>query len=174
MRLKQKQFVPFIIGVALISMMIIAYSSYRFKGKTQRIFQEKLVESDSLLIMPLRAFLEGDSVTIAQQKGKNTVMVFWASWSDKSNAMMEEIQKVQHEQDSLVVIAGMIKDAEESLPPNKLYPDFIYVDGSHLYNHLMVPGFPSYIVFDKNGKVLGSKIGYEQGVGYDSLKAFLP
>lgn len=174
MRLKQKQFVPFIIAIAVISMIFIAYSSFRFQDKQRRIFHEKLVESDSLLIMPLRAFLEGDSVSIAQQKGKNTVMIFWASWSDKSNAMMKEIQKVQHEQDSLVVIAGMIKDAEESLPTQKEYPDFIYVDGSHLYNYLMVPGFPSYIVIDKKGKVLGSKIGYEEGVGYDSLKAYLP
>jgi thioredoxin-related protein len=174
MRLKQKQFVPFIIAIAVISMIFIAYSSFRFQDKQLRIFHEKLVESDSLLIMPLRVLSAGDSVTISEQKGKNMVMLFWASWSDKSKAMMNEIQKVQHEQDSLVVIAGLIKDAEESLPGNKEYPDFIYVDGSHLYNHLMVPGFPSYIVLDKKGKVLGSKIGYEEGVGYDSLKAFLP
>jgi hypothetical protein len=173
MKLEQKQFVPFMIGVAIITMLVIIYSSFSFQQKQKTRFQENVATSDSLLTMPLLKIFESDFTTVADQKGDETLVVFWASWSDKSQSMMQEIQNYTVQNDSLVVLAGLVKDATESLPEVQEYPGFKYVDGTHYFNYLKVPGFPSYILFDENGKVLTTQIGYEKGVGYDSLQVHL-
>ncbi|MCP9292931.1 TlpA family protein disulfide reductase [Gracilimonas sediminicola] len=173
MRLEQKQFVPFMVAVAVITMLVIVFSSFNFERKQRTRFNENIATSDSLQIMPLRVLNSADSTSVANQKGNTALLVFWASWSDKSISMLDEIQKYTLENDSLVVLAGLVKDAEESLPEVPEYPGFTYLDGTHLFNHLKVPGFPSYILFDKDGRIITSQIGYEKGVGYDSLKVHL-
>ncbi|MDR9417336.1 TlpA family protein disulfide reductase [Gracilimonas sp.] len=174
MRLKQEQFVPFMIAVGFLTMIIIVWSSFSFTNKQYRVFEENLVEADSLTTMNMRIVGAGDSVGVEDLKGQKTILVFWASWSDKSRSMLDEIEILQNEYDSLKVIAALVKDAEESLAQNKEYPNFVYTDGIKLFNYLKVPGFPSYILFDENSNVLKSNIGYEKGIGYDSLKVFMP
>jgi thiol-disulfide isomerase/thioredoxin len=161
------------ITMGVISVVIIIYSSFRFNNKQQLRFRENLAESDSLTIKYMRLIGEADSVRISDFKGKKSVMVFWASWSEKSELMLGEIEKVQFESDSLQVIAALVKDAEESLPEEKTYPTFIYTDGTELFNDLKVPGYPSYIVFGEDSDVINSQVGYQKGVGYDSLKIYL-
>ncbi|MDZ7806694.1 MAG: hypothetical protein U5K71_06230 [Gracilimonas sp.] len=173
MRLKQEQFVPFMITVGVITLVIIIYSSFHFNNKRQERFRENLVESDSLTLKYMRMIGEADSVRISDLKGKKSVMVFWASWSEKSELMLGEIEKAQFESDSLQVIAALVKDAVESLPDEKTYSTFIYTDGTELFNDLKVPGYPSYIVFNENSEVINSQVGYQKGVGYDSLKVYL-
>lgn len=173
MRLEQKQFVPFMIAVAIITMVIIVLSSFNFTNKQHERFVENVAESDSLTTLKMRVIGAQDSVSIADLKGHKSILVFWASWSDKSTAMLDEIQLLQRDSDSLQVIAALVKDAEESLQEERTYPDFIYSDGAHFFNYLKVPGFPTYILFDEESRVLKSNIGYEKGVGYDSLKVYL-
>lgn len=174
MRLKQEQFVPFMIVVGILTMLIIIYSSFRFNTKQHQVFEENLAESDSLTTLKMRVVGEGDSVNVADLKGNTSMLVFWASWSDKSQSMLDEIQLLQNEYDSLKVIAALVKDAEESLAENKEYPNFYYTDGVKLFNYLKVPGFPSYVLFDENSRVIKSNVGYEKGIGYDSLKVLMP
>lgn len=173
MRLEQKQFVPFMIAVAVITMIVIVLSSFNFTNKQHERFVENVAESDSLAIMKMRVIGAQDSVSIVELKGQKSILVFWASWSDKSTAMLNEIQLLQRDSDSLHVIAAMVKDAEESLEDEREYPNFIYTDGAHFFNYLKVPGFPTYILFDEESNVLKLNIGYEKGIGYDSLKVFL-
>lgn len=172
MRLKQKQFVPFMVVVAIITMAVIIFSSFNFTNKQHQRFVENVAESDSLSIMEMRVIKNDGVVQMSDYKGQKSLLVFWASWSDKSRTMLDEIQLLQNEQDSLAVVAALVKDAEESLSEEKKYPGFVYTDGAHFFNYLKVPGFPSYILFDEDTKVLTSNIGYEKGVGYDSLKVW--
>lgn len=174
MRLKQEQFVPFMIAVGFLTMIIIVWSSLSFTNKQHRMFEENIMESDSLTLMKMRVVGNGDSVSVTDMKGTKSMLVFWASWSEKSLSMLDEIEILQNEYDSLKVIAALVKDAEESLALDKEYPNFVYTDGIKLFNYLKVPGFPSYILFDENSSVLKSNIGYEKGIGYDSLKVFMP
>lgn len=173
MRLKQEQFVPFMIAVGFLTMIIIIWSSFSFTNKQHQQFKENLAKSDSLTIMKMRIVGEGDSVKISDFKGNKSLVVFWASWSDKSLSMLNEVENLHEEFDSLKVIAALVKDAEESLAENKQYPDFRYTDGIKFFNYLKVPGFPSYILFDEDSNVLTSRVGYEKGAGYDSLKVYL-
>ncbi|MBD3615936.1 MAG: hypothetical protein HUJ22_05120 [Gracilimonas sp.] len=172
MRLKQKQFVPFMVVVAIITMAVIMFSSFNFTNKQHQRFVEDVAESDSLSVMEMRVIGNDGVIQMADYKGQKSLLVFWASWSDKSRTMLDEIQLLQNEQDSLAVVAALVKDAEESLAKEKEYPGFVYTDGAHFFNYLKVPGFPSYILFDEDTKVLTSNIGYEKGVGYDSLKVW--
>ncbi|WP_020402134.1 TlpA family protein disulfide reductase [Gracilimonas tropica] len=172
MRLKQEQFVPFMIAVGILTMGIIVVSSFSFNNKQIRQFRENIVASDSLAIMPLKVVGTDSTIRIRDFNGQKSLLVFWASWSEKSVSMLDEIELLHAGQDSLTVIAALVKDAEESLNEVKKYPHFIYTDGVHLYNHLKVPGFPSYILFDENSEVLTSNIGYEKGIGNDSLAVF--
>lgn len=161
------------ITVGVVTMLVIIYSSFHFNNKRQERFRENLVESDSLTIKYMRLVGEADSLSISDMKGKKSVLVFWASWSEKSELMLGEIEKTQFESDSLQVIAALVKDAEESLPDDKTFPTFFYTDGTELFNDLKVPGYPSYILFDENSKVINAQVGYQKGVGYDSLKVYL-
>lgn len=173
MRLKQEQFVPFMISIGVITMLVIIYSSFHFKNKQQERFKTNLIESDSLTTKYMRIIGKADSIRISDLKGKRSVVVFWASWSEKSELMLVEIEKAQFESDSLQVVAALVKDAEESLPEEKTYPTFIYTDGTEIFNDLKVPGYPSYIVFNEQSEVINSQVGYSKGVGYDSLKVYL-
>lgn len=173
MRLKQEQFVPFMISIGVITMLVIIYSSFHFKNKQQERFKTNLIESDSLTTKYMRIIGKADSIRISDLKGKRSVVVFWASWSEKSELMLVEIEKAQFESDSLQVVAALVKDAEESLPEEKTYPTFIYTDGTEIFNDLKVPGYPSYIVFNERSEVINSQVGYSKGVGYDSLKVYL-
>lgn len=172
MRLKQEQFIPFMIGVAILTMVIIVFSSFNFTNKQYRQFRENVSESDSLAIMPMRVVGTEERVRVTDFKGNKTLIVFWASWSDKSTSMLDEIQLLSNLNDSLKVIAAMVKDAEESVEGERSYPQFIYTDGIHLYNYLKVPGFPSYILFDEESKVITARIGYEKGIGLDTLQTY--
>lgn len=161
------------IVVAVITLVIIVLTSFNFNHKQQRKFQENVAEADFLFYLPLHIIETGDSTSVESQSGKNIVLVFWASWSEKSQLMLNEIQALQSETQELSVIAGLVKDAEESLPSEKTYPAFTYVDGTKIFNDLKVPGFPSYILFNSAGEVLYAHVGYQKGAGYDTLKTYL-
>ncbi len=173
MRLEQNQFVPFMLVMAVITAIVIVISSFNFNHKRNTRFKANLATSDSLHIMPLRVVGANDSVTVTAFKDEPVLLVFWASWSDKSTSMLNEIEQYRDENPSLQVLAALVKDAEESLLEERRYPEFTYLDGAHLFNHLKVPGFPSYILFDENKDILHAQIGYQEGVGYDSLYVYL-
>jgi hypothetical protein len=61
------------------------------------------------------------------------------------------------------VVGAVVKDATETaelIMPNH---DFIFIDGTKMYNDLKVPGIPSYFVLDEEGKFLHSFVGYKKG-----------
>ena len=173
MRLDQKYFIPFMIVAALFTILAIIITSFSFNEKRQERFKENLVASDSLLSKKMPIVGEADSLSMQSQAGNPSLLVFWASWSDKSVEMLEEIQNYQNENKNLGVVAALVKDAEESLPARKKFPTFIYVDGTQLFNDLKVPGYPSYILFDESGEVLHAQIGYKDGTVQKPLRKYL-
>lgn len=175
MRLDQKFFVPFMLVVAVITMIVIVISSFSHNEKLNELFYESLAESDSLEFKPLKIFGREDTVSIQQFQGNTVVVAFWASWSERAINMLKEIEKVQTESaDSLIVLAALVKDAEESLQGEKQFQDFMYVDGTQLFNDLKVPGYPSYLLFNKKSEFVNAQIGYRKGEVYDSLMVYLP
>lgn len=174
MRLKEKQFIPFMVVGAILTMIVIVFSSFNFKQKQEEMFEENLQNSEILAQTRMRQVTGPDSLSTGDFEGQPVVLVFWASWSEKSESLLSEIQLVANERDSLAVLAALVQDAEESLPDTQAFPGFYYLDGTHLFNELKVPGIPSYVLIGDRGEVLYSNIGYQKGAGYDSLKVYLP
>jgi thiol-disulfide isomerase/thioredoxin len=163
MRLEQKYFIPFILGGAVITMIFIVFSSFNFKQQQENRFARFTTEYDSLLIVNHPQLTVSDSVSLGDYNDKPLLVVFWASWSDKSANMMSELAELSRNYNQLNIVAALVKDATDSAMseiPN--YP-FIYIDGTVLFNELRVPGIPSYFILDENGNLINTNVGYSSG-----------
>ncbi len=170
MKLDNKWFPAFMAVVAILTAVAIVFSSLSYKETQKERFEEAILESDSLLTKPLRLLQEADSVSISEFRGNSVVVVFQASWSEKSAQLLDEMLALKDEIDSLTIISAQVLDAEESIDFSKLNPSFIYVDGASLFNDLKVPGIPSYVVFDNNNEFVYAHVGYQENAGYGLLK----
>lgn len=173
MRLDTKYFPAFMAVVAVLTALAIVFSSLRYKETQKERFIEAIQESDSLLTKPLLLINESDSVSIDQYKGNDIVVVFWSSWSEKSDLLLQEIYTLQDQTDSLVVISALVLDATDDISNTKFLDGFVHVDGASLYNELKVPGIPSYVLLDKKGALKYAHVGYQENAGYSLLRSKL-
>ena len=173
MKLDNKYFPAFMAVVAALTVVAIVYSSLQHKVSQKERFEESIQESDSLLSRPLMLVNTDDSVSIGQFKGNDVVVVFWASWSDKSDLLLQEIYTLQNQTDSLEIISALVLDATDSIDDAKFLDGFVHVDGASFYNELKVPGIPSYVLFDKSGVFKYAHVGYQEGAGYEVLRTEL-
>lgn len=173
MRIDNKYFPAFMAVMALISALIIVYASLSYKDTEQNRFINSISNNDTLTVKKLRYVHKNDSVSVSEFKGKNVVLLFFSSWSEKSNFMIEEINTLIDQNSDIHVIGALVKDATDNIDFDALPSDFTYVDGVSLYNDLKVPGVPSYVVFDKSGKYVYAHVGYQEGAGYSLLKQYI-
>jgi hypothetical protein len=163
MKLEQKYFVPFMIVVALITMVVIVLSSFNFKAQQEEDFRKYTASYDSLLTLPIPYLTNTDSLRLEALKGDPSIVVFWASWSDRSAAMLTELQQLKDTYPDLNVAAALVMDATGTAVPGLPDNEFHYIDGTRLFNELRVPGIPSYILLDSNGNPIDTKVGYREG-----------
>jgi thioredoxin-related protein len=169
MKLDNKFFPAFMIVVAVLTVVAIVYSSFQHRVAQKERFEEAVQGSDSLQTRPLLVVNTQDTVSLDQFKGEDVVLVFWASWSDKSDLLLQEIFALQDQTNSLTVVAALVLDATESIENAQFIDGFIHVDGASLYNELKVPGIPSYVLFDKEGTFKYAHVGYQEGAGFSVL-----
>lgn len=156
-------------GGALVTMIFIVYASFQFKDKQESNFKKYISENENLLTEQHLIIAENDSLALSSLHGENVVLVFWASWSEKSASMMEELDKLTSDSD-VKVVAAAVKDATETVDDVLPDHDFLFIDGAKLFNDLKVPGIPCYILIDADGKVIDVTVGYRSGVA-DKIKA---
>lgn len=111
---------------------------------------------------------KGSVLKLSDLKGKVVYVDFWASWCKpcrKSFPWMNNLQK-QFAKQGLKIIAVNV-DKDQSLVEKflKMYPaDFTVAydpDGS-LASKLKVKGMPSSFIFDRNGKLITSHVGFRK------------
>ncbi|MFY0684432.1 MAG: hypothetical protein JXR20_07760 [Balneola sp.] len=170
MKLDNKYFPAFMAVVAILTAITIVISSLKYKETQKERFIESIQESDSLLTQPLKLIDQGDSVSIDQFKGNDIVIVFWSSWSEKSDLLLQEMYTLSDQTDSLTVISALVLDATEDIQDAKFIDGFIHIDGASLYNELKVPGIPSYLLLDKKGNLKYAHVGYQENAGYSLLQ----
>ncbi len=158
--------------LAVISAILIVLGSLSFKNKENRRYMKSIAENDSLSVKPLLILQQDDSLTINQFNGQEVVVLFFSSWSGKSQMMIEEINTLADQSD-IKVIGAIVRDALETINFAELPDEFVYVDGVPLYNDLKVPGVPSYILFDRDGNYKYAHVGYQKDAGYTLLKSYL-
>ena len=171
MKLQQKHFAPFIGIGAIITMVFIVYTSFNFKTEQETNFRSNTQEYDRLLVEPHPYIGHGDSLRLAELVGKRVIVLFWSSWSDRSAEIMQEFD-IFAANDGYEVVGAVVKDATvtaEVLIPNH---EFIFIDGTRLYNELKVPGIPSYFVLDERGDFIESFVGYRSGAAQNVAELF--
>lgn len=173
MKLDNKFFPAFMAVVAVLTALAIVFSSLRYKETQKERFTEAIEKSDSFLSRSLLVINESDSVSINLFKGNDVVVVFWASWSEKSDLLLQEIYTLQDQTDSLVVISALVLDATDDISTTKFLDGFVHVDGASLYNELKVPGIPSYVLLDKEGALKYAHVGYQENAGFSLLRTKL-
>ncbi len=170
MKLDKKYFPHFMAVMAVLSAMIIVYSSLRYQETRNERYFRSIAENDSLTTQEFRLLTSEGGVTIADYTGEHVVLVFWASWSDMSTLMLDELYTLYDQRNDLKVIAALVKDATETVDFETLQDGLIYVDGADMYNQLKVPGIPSYVLFGPDGTYKYAHVGYQEGAGYTLLE----
>lgn len=163
MKLEQKYFVPFMAVGALLTMIFIVYSSFNFKENQARRFTEYTAQYDSLLVLPNPYVIQEDSLRLEELQGSETVVLFWATWSEKSASIMKELNDLKKKEPGLEIIAALVHDATETAIPEIPDYDFRYIDGTILFNEIRVPGIPSYLLLDEEGRLIYTHVGYQSG-----------
>ena len=171
MKLDQKYFGPFMAVMALITMIFIVISTFNYKDKQEENFRKFTAEYVPLLSEPHVLVTESDSVSFDSFAGQKVIILFWASWSEKSAEMMKELDSFSAK-DGYEVIGATVKDAEETAALVLPKHDFVFIDGAKLFNDLKVPGIPSYVLLDEEGNIIDVSVGYREGVADRILSAF--
>ena len=101
MRLDSKQFFPFVLVIAFISLVAIVFSSFNFNSKQLKTFNSGLLEgTDQFLEAHVSVLQTGfleqemDSVQMASFIEEPIIMLFAARWSDKSAQVVDQLEQI--------------------------------------------------------------------------------
>lgn len=102
---------------------------------------------------------------VSDNKGKVVFVNFWATWCPYCRKELPGFNSLQKKYNGKVEIIGIAFDenGEQVVPPflkkwNVTYTN--YLAGDDLTSEFSLMGFPTTIVYDKNGKEVNRHIGY--------------
>jgi thiol-disulfide isomerase/thioredoxin len=161
MRLDPKYFNLFIAICALLTLIVIVYGTISYSNNQEADFRKSLSEArlDTLSFVTYSA--GRDTLHITDIQGKPTVIHFWSTWSDKSLDVHQFLESYHREHSNLTVIAAAVRDSDELIRNyiDSVDNNFIYVEGTSFFQSLLVPGMPSQILLDEDGKFFDSQVG---------------
>ncbi|MFO7848121.1 MAG: hypothetical protein R6V27_16265 [Balneolaceae bacterium] len=160
MRLDSKYFNRFLVICAVLTALVIVYSTLRYVSNRQETFREE-TKNATLSDWTMYHFASGDSVTVDRYEGSPVVVHFWSTWSDLSMDINQLLNEVKQENPQLVVVAAAARDADELVIEymNNHNYDFEYINGTPLYQDLMVPGIPAQLFVNERGVIEGQNVG---------------
>lgn len=160
MRIQQKYFNKFIGICALITVIVIIYSSISRSQQQFTDFENSISEVQADTIS-FRSFSDTDSLHISDLPNQPLVIHFWGTWSDKSVEVGNFLKSYIDNQNDLIVIAVSVKDADESVKAflNENPADFHFVKGTDLYESIKVPGMPTQIFLSSNKQIFDTHVG---------------
>jgi len=107
-----------------------------------------------------------DIVNISNYQGQVVYLDFWASWCipcRKSFPWLNKIRQMYSKKQLTIVAVNLDKDPELAADFLKKYPasfGIVYDQAGLLAKKYQIPGMPSSILFDHNGKVIGAHSGF--------------
>lgn len=118
--------------------------------------------------------LEGENVSLEDYRGKIIFLNFWATWCVYCDMEMPDLQKIDNENDDLVVIAVNVQEDKETVEKymnegNYEFEVALDEDGI-LAEKYLVSSFPNTYVIDKDGIFLGRVPGM---MVYDQMVSIL-
>jgi hypothetical protein len=167
MALKQEQFVPFMIAVAIAFALWIVYTSFSYRSDTNAKFEQEIAQNDSLVVwnFPLINSTQDGTISIDSLVKKNqkpAVLIFASSWSPKAIEVLNYIE--EQYLDDLLVIVAVVKDTKKAAAELKTQfsEQFYFVDGMAVYNEMRAPGLPTSIIYDRKLAFKGVFVGNKE------------
>ncbi|WP_353873662.1 TlpA disulfide reductase family protein [Aliikangiella maris] len=119
-----------------------------------------------VFISQLSFMLPTKAIEITDYKGKVLYLDFWASWCipcRKSFPWMNDLREKYSEDELAIVAVNLDKDKSLAQDFLEKYPasfSIAYDPEGKLAKKYQIPGMPSTIIFDKNGKVVDAHSGF--------------
>ncbi len=175
MRLDPKYFNIFIGSLGIFAIVLIGYFTISYFMGQQVEFKERIGDGEEVRQTEFDVFYTGEVVTIEDYQGRPVVLDFWATWSGRSQQAHKVLSEFKRQYPDLVVLSALVKDDETSL---QMYEedydyDFTYVKGTDVYQDFLVPGVPTYVIFDRQGEVLDVVVGFRDDETFNRLSEYL-
>lgn len=113
--------------------------------------------------------LDGKEVSLSDYRGKIVLINFWATWCPWCDKEMPDLQKLDEENDDLVVLAVDVMEKEEEvkeyIEKNKYSFEVVLDEDGEIAKTYLVSGLPASYFVDEEGILLGGVPGamtYEQ------------
>lgn len=160
MRIDPKYFNRFIAWTALLTAIVIVWSTIRYNQKQTADFEQTISELSFHDIQ--FQDMNGDSLTIYDiAQNRPTVISFWSTWSEKSHEVNLFFDEYQQNNPDIVVIAASVRD-DDTLIRGYIdnHPfDFKYIKGTDFFQDHLFPGLPAQIFFKEDGEFFATHIG---------------
>ncbi|WP_168171493.1 redoxin domain-containing protein [Lacimicrobium sp. SS2-24] len=111
--------------------------------------------------------LNGGSAPIVEGDGRPTLVYFFAPWCQVCRFSIGNLETLDSEQISIKRIAmdyASIEKVWQFVEQNKVGGD-VLLGHEGLKQQFRVYGYPTYYILDKEGKVVGSDMGYSSELG---------
>lgn len=160
MRLDTKYFNRFLLICAVITAVVIVLTTLQYDSNRQETFREEISGAD-LAEWTLYHYASGDSLSLDRYEGAPAVIHFWSTWSDLSMELNDLFGQIKTENPELVIVAAAARDADELVDEYRIEHSytFEYVNGTPLYQDLMVPGIPAQLFVNADGEIVGQNVG---------------
>lgn len=176
MKLDQKYFVPFLAVVAVATALLITFFTISSQQGQREAFREAITRQDTLRTEHMPLWQSEDSLAVSAIPEKYVVLDFWATWSNFSEEVHRELAALAEEHPQRIeIIAAVVQDQPEKINAyieRHNFP-FRFVQGTEVFNKYSVPGMPTDIVFDPEGKVVDVLFGYPDSTQFDRLHGLL-
>ena len=137
----------------------LAPDLYFNNSKGEKIFLENLI---------------GEVVSLEDYRGKIVLLNFWATWCKFCNMEMPDLQKLQDENDDIVIIAVDVMEDKATVEKYVEKGDYdfqvVLDEEGNLAKTYLVSGMPTTYFIDKEGILLG---GIPSMLKYDQLVSIL-
>jgi len=160
MRIDPKYFNRFIAVCAVITAIVIVYSTIRYFDRQVSDFEQNASEirTDTL---SFRSFSGQDSLRLNQVPPSPTIIHFWSTCSDKSLLVGKFLKSYKKEETELNIIAAAVRDGDKKILEfiEKQQADFHFVEGTDLYQTLLAPGLPTQLFLDSSRTIVDTHVG---------------
>lgn len=163
MKLDPKYFNLFIAVCAVFTLIVILFGTMKYHSNQEKTVLENIYGTEIGKVQ-FTHVSGSDSITLSEFRGDPVLIVFWATWSGKSQQVHEVIDDLQQNYLDFKVIAAAVRDDHEMIMDyiNMHDYSFIYVIGTELYHQLQVPGVPTQVLIDGNGDFFALQIGEDR------------